>query len=275
MACTPRAYVASVYAGGMTPSGAQPEVDWSRCGALPRRVCTAAELREIDAAAESMGLPTLVLMENAAWHAASVAHELVGGRPSDVLVACGKGSNGGDGLASARHLLGLGHRVRLVIAGRLHEAKGDAAVHARVGHALGVPVDELGAMSEPDEAVAVLDGPPAPGLVLDAVFGTGLSSDPAGPPAQLIELIGLARQRGAGVLSLDAPSGLMTDTGRPGSRCVTADATVTFAAMKPGFLTPGASSRTGRVIVAPIGVPPRLLESAGIAWRDDRGPEHA
>ena len=249
----------------MRHGDAPPEVDWSRCGTLPRRVCTAAELRDLDASADAMGLPTIVLMENAAIHAAAIAHEMLG-RPASVLIACGKGNNGGDGLASIRHLLAQGHRVRVVIAGTLHEIKGDAAVHAQVCRGLGVRIDELGEMTEPREAAALLEAGAAPDLVVDAVFGTGLTSDPAGPPATLIELIDTAKQRGARVLALDAPSGLMTDTGEPAARCVTADTTVTFAAMKPGFAARSAIERTGKVAVAPIGLPPDLLERAGRAW---------
>jgi len=251
----------------MPHGNAQPEVDWSRCGTLPRRVCAAAELRDLDASAEAMGLPTIVLMENAASHAASVAQEMLSG-PASVLVACGKGNNGGDGLAAARHLLAHGHRVRVVVAGSLHEIKGDAAVHAQVCRGLGVPIDELGAMTELAEAAALLERDAAPDLVIDAVFGTGLTSEPAGPPATLIGMINTARQRGARVLALDAPSGLMTDTGQTAERCVTADTTVTFAAFKPGFSAPSAAERTGGVIVAPIGLPPGLLEHAGSAWAD-------
>ncbi|MEM0984351.1 MAG: NAD(P)H-hydrate epimerase [Planctomycetota bacterium] len=245
----------------MTGSGDVSKVDWSRCGTLPRRVCSAADLRELDANAEALGLPPLVLMENAAIHAASVAAEM--SAPGDaVLIACGRGNNGGDGFAVARHLLAADREVRVVLAGTVHDLDGPVGTHAHVARGLGIPIAEIGAEAEPQEARALVGSEP-PRLVIDAVFGTGLNRDPAGPPATLIDLIAELRESGSSVLALDCPSGLTADTGVPFLRCVTANTTVTFAAMKTGFDEPQARSRLGRIVVAPIGLPGSMIESMG------------
>jgi len=225
-------------------------------------VCTADELRGLDEAAEGLGIPTIVLMENAAIHAASVAREL-SAEGDPVLIACGKGHNGGDGLAAARHLVAAGREVGIVFAGKLHDAEGDTATHAHVARSLGCPIAEVSALTEHVEVGEMIEGWPAPRLVIDAVFGTGLSREPAGPPAILIDVINELRSGGAGVLALDVPSGMVTDTGEVTARHVSADVTVTFAAMKAGFFNPAAHGHTGRVVVAPIGVPGRLLADLG------------
>lgn len=105
------------------------------------------------------------------------------------------------------------------------------------------------------------------GLVIDALFGTGLSRGIGGRAAALVGWINGRREAGARVLAVDVPSGLDADSGEPvGGVCVEADATVTLAAVKPGLTRLGAQRFVGDLSVGAIGVPLGLLGELGRAW---------
>ncbi len=209
------------------------------------RLFTAAEQRELDrlAAAEAE-LPTRVLMESAG---SAVAREVAALRPRKVVVFCGPGNNGGDGSVAAR-LLRDGCEVYTWYTRPPETLKGDAALAARAWLAGGG-----------EAAKSSLRG--GPGIVIvDAVFGSGLSRAPEGPEAEAIRSINAARERGAQVVAVDVPSGVDSDTGHVYPvHLARADVTVTFHAPKRGlYLHPGADC-AGRIVVAPIGIP-RALE---------------
>lgn len=216
---------------------------------------TSAQARWLDQHAAACGLPGLVLMEAAAAKAAVVAAWLVArGSPAHrrgrVVVACGPGNNGGDGIALARHLASLGLEVRAcLVEGPGQEARRppEAAANLAAWRAT-VPAGEPGLA----EALAL-----PPDLVIDAMLGIGQDRPPAGPLAQAVELISRARRRGAGwpVLALDVPTGLDADTGASFQPCLAADYTVTFGAPKVGLLTGDGPALAGRVVVASIGLP--------------------
>lgn len=210
------------------------------------RLVGAAEMREIDRAAiEGLGVPSLELMERAGRAAADAARALAGpgGR---FTVVCGGGNNGGDGWVVARLLVGAGRAVRviaLVDAGRL---PADARAERARAEAAGVVADG---------GAAPLDAGPGD-VVVDAIFGTGLSRAPEGAFAGAIHGIEAARRAGARVLAVDVPSGLSADTGRPlGEACVRADRTVTFAFQKRGLVLHPGPAYAGEVSVADIGIP--------------------
>lgn len=219
-----------------------------------------------DAAIRELGLPGVVLMENAAVALASACDALIASRGlSRVVICCGPGNNGGDGLALARQLACRGVDALILATAPLATMKGDAGVNAAAVESLGLRViDPIVAMA-PQAALEIMleDGPIAPTaeearriLIVDALLGTGLDRPVAGPMAQMVAWVNAMRSRGATVLAADIPTGLDADTGLPtGGPCVTADFTVTFAAPKRGFLNPASRPYTGTVAVGHIGVP--------------------
>ncbi len=211
----------------------------------PTRIVTTEEMRLLDQlTAAEFGLPSRLLMENAG---AAVAREVRRRLrpPHKAVVVCGPGNNGGDGLVAARHLANAGGNVEVVL---LTEAlKGDALANLEAYRKLG------GAARLLDESQGLGTG--RGDLVVDAVFGIGLSRPAEGRALAAIEQIRVARELGARVLAVDLPSGLDSDSGRPCGPCVTADCTVTFGYIKRGLaLEPGASLG-GELVIADISIP--------------------
>jgi NAD(P)H-hydrate epimerase len=206
-------------------------------------------MRAADQAAESrFGMPSPLLMENAGRFLAEAARELgaPGGR---YVVVCGPGNNGGDGLVAARFLLAQGLHVTLVLVGDRAKLTPESK---RNLHALG----PFGIQPQPLGAVDARAGD----VVVDAVFGTGLTRPPAGEFAEAIQHMLRWRAAGAKVVAADLPSGLHTDTGEPFSPCVEADVTITFGFLKQGqVLEPGATL-CGELRCVDIGIPNEAVE---------------
>lgn len=202
---------------------------------------TTDEMRRADRAAMAAGTPGLVLMEAAGRAVAAAAADLsgVGGA---VAVACGPGSNGGDGFVAARVLREQGRRVRVGLLGGRAALKGDAA--AMAGRWEG-EVEPLSA--------AILAGAD---VIVDAMFGAGLSRALDGVAAEVVAAINGA---GRPVVAVDVPSGLDGTTGEAAGPVVQATTTVTFFRMKPGHLLLPGRLRCGVVRVADIGIPDSVL----------------
>ncbi|HVT90337.1 MAG TPA: NAD(P)H-hydrate epimerase [Tepidisphaeraceae bacterium] len=210
---------------------------------------TRAQVREIDRRSiEEFQIPGIVLMENASRAAASVAWEMLEHRPDSVLVVCGAGNNGGDGLAVARHLHNLGAQVTIHPAVAHSKYTGDALINWQIVEAMKLPLGWLA----------------KPALIVDALFGTGLSQPPRPDGATVIHRMNDAN---VPILAVDLPSGLDCDTGDPLGPCVKAVKTVTFVAEKIGFTNPVSRQYTGDVIVADIGCPRELIEEVGRSSR--------
>jgi NAD(P)H-hydrate epimerase len=219
-------------------------------GRCDMRSLTRAEVREVDRAAiEDLGVPGVVLMENAGAGTARLLESL--GVTGEVVIACGKGNNGGDGFVIARHLDIAGHAVRILLACRPEEVRWDAAINLAIAQRSGLAISCL-AEAEPPRWEQELA---AASWIVDALLGTGASGPPAEPIAVAIAAINAARSRGSRVLAVDLPSGLDCDTGRSPGACVTAEVTATFVARKRGFDTPGSEAFTGEVRVIGIGAP--------------------
>ncbi len=199
---------------------------------------TVAQARAIDVdAVTRLGMPSLLLMENAARAVADEARAL-GPR---WVVLCGPGNNGGDGLACARHL-GPRAIVHLLAEPDPHRSP-DAALQLRILRNAG---REIRAGTPPDvEALA--------GLVwIDALFGTGLTRPLDGSASLWVSSFNSAR---GPKLAVDIPSGLDGDTGAVLGVACRADVTITFVAPKTGMLTPAAAPYVGRIVVASLGLP--------------------
>jgi hydroxyethylthiazole kinase-like uncharacterized protein yjeF len=208
-------------------------------GQIP--LLSSAQVKEVDRlASERYNVPVSWLMEAAGWQ---VARHCRG----QTLVVCGKGNNGGDGLAAARHLHRWG-RLAGVACLQPEGLSGLPAEQAAALRALGTEI-----WSEP-----VFSGAQ---LVLDALFGTGLSRAPEGRAAGWIDAI---NGSGLRVVSVDIPSGLDSDSGRAPGACVKASQTVTLGLPKAGLLTADGPAHAGDVWVADIGVPLEAYAELGI-----------
>jgi hydroxyethylthiazole kinase-like uncharacterized protein yjeF len=214
-------------------------------------------------------------MENAAIGAADAIERLpspAGEAP--VLIIAGPGNNGGDGLALARHLHIRGRRSTVLLAGDPERLSPDAGSNLRVLRTTGVPIR----IATTDAAEATRDALESggPAVVVDALFGTGLTRPLEGQPGGVVTAINSARRAGciARVVALDVPSGLDADSGAPIGHpehpTVRADLTVTFAALKRGFFAIEAQEYLGGLVLVPIGVPPEFVARFGEPLRDAR-----
>ncbi|MGL4395717.1 MAG: NAD(P)H-hydrate epimerase [Hyphomicrobium sp.] len=205
---------------------------------------TVAEMGDADRQAIVLGVPGPVLMENAGRAVADEAATMVA-RGARIAVLCGPGNNGGDGFVAARLLLKAGFDVRLYLLGDRAALSGDAR------HMAGLWTGPVRAATA--DAVQSMD------LVIDALFGAGLTRPLDGMAAELVAAI---NQSGVAVLAVDVPSGLDGTTGTAAGPVVQARRTVTFFRKKPGHLLLPGRRYCGRVRVADIAIPAQVL--AGI-----------
>jgi len=220
------------------------------------RVLTAAEMRAVDGRTIEMGIPGIVLMENAAHRVVELLAERFA--PLDaqrIAVVCGKGNNGGDGLAIARQLFTRFHprALDVVLLASPEELGGDAAANYRMLAVCGCPV----AGEIPPRARNA-------SLVVDALLGTGIAGPASGRMLEAIREI----NRGfplAKVVAVDIPSGMAADSGETAGEWVRADYTVTFTAPKPAHVLAPNCNGVGELVVGAIGSPPSLYEDVWLS----------
>ena len=218
-----------------------------------RPAVTVEQIQALDRLAiDEIGIPSLVLMENAGRAVAAEALKMLRrtARPR-VVVVCGLGNNAGDGLVAARHLWNAGLAVRVFMAGGTDRLSPDAAVHYQILQKSGYRLESI---SAPDRAFqrAVRQAD----LVIDAIFGVGLNRPVGSPFKGVIDFLNDARRR---VLAVDVPSGLDGTTGAVCGTAVRSAVTVTFSLAKTGLSRGQGPALAGRVEVADIGIPQRLL----------------
>lgn len=220
---------------------------------------TAAQMRAIEGATIESGAVTgLELMERAGRGLVAAVFEewpALAQASGRAVVLCGPGNNGGDGFVVARLLAGWGWAVEVCLFGDPAKLPPDAAAnHGRWNGA----VRDLA-------APGALAGQAAPDLVVDALFGTGLGRPLQGALAEVVASVGEWRAQGARVVSVDLPSGLCSDSGRPLGACVTADLSVAFHRPKTGHHLAEGPARCGKVILVPIGLDDRGAGPVGAA----------
>jgi len=216
------------------------------------KVVTAEEMRNIDRRTiEEIGIPGIVLMENAGAKTASLIQEVLGGvEGKNILVFCGRGNNGGDGMVVARHLINSGANVRIFLTARKEDLRGDPLTNLRILENMGIEIKPISSLEE-------IDPFPQTHLIIDALLGTGIKGLVRGFVAEVIDFI---NRYGAPVLSVDLPSGLNSDTGSYEGTCVKANYTVTMALLKRGLLIPPGRDLAGEVTVADISMPQRAVD---------------
>jgi NAD(P)H-hydrate epimerase len=218
-------------------------------------VMTRGEARSFDAwAMQELGVPGVVLMENAGRACAELIEEKMAGiKKPKVCIFCGTGNNGGDGFVIARHLLNRGFEVVVVVCGDRNTIKGDARVNLSILEGLGVSIEQMGMSGGEDIEQRVSALARGADMIVDGLFGTGLKGDLRDEHRRLIEGI---NEQGPAILAIDIPSGLDCDSGRPLGAAIKASWTVTFVAVKRGFMVEAAKEYTGDIYVASIGVEP-------------------
>jgi hydroxyethylthiazole kinase-like uncharacterized protein yjeF len=215
-------------------------------------VLDTGQMREADRVTiKELGLPGLVLMETAAGAVTEVVAQRFGDVAS-VVVACGPGNNGGDGLAVARQLHCRGFSVDAAVVVAEQELKGDAAKQLALARAFGVRLHACD--QDPSRLVELLGDA---GVVVDALFGTGLDRPLTGRWVEAVESI---NDCGAPIVAVDIPSGLQGSSGGVAGAFVKAAVTVTFAAPKLAHILPPACWACGDVAVADIGIPPWVVD---------------
>ncbi len=218
-------------------------------------ILSAEEMRRADALAVEAGVASASLMERAGEGVAQIVQRSFEKRP--VAVLCGPGNNGGDGFVAARFLKDAGWPVRLGLLGERNALKGDAALMA------GLYDGEVEALTP-----ALLDGA---GLIIDAIFGTGLARPVDGPARVMIDA---ANAHAAPVIAVDMPSGVNSDTGAILGAAIRAVRTVTFFLKKSGHLLFPGRAFCGAIDVIDIGIPaavlakiePRTAENHPVLW---------
>lgn len=202
-----------------------------------------------DYAIHQMGIPSETLMLTAAEGAAWEARWMIP-QGGSALVLCGSGNNGGDGIAVAKFLLEWGKPAVCIMAGNREKMTEDSRKMETLLNEQGASLRDY----VPEELPALIS---ECGLIVDALFGTGLSREIAGKYADIIRLI---NESGKPVLACDIPSGISADTGKVLGCAVKADVTVTFNLPKTGQLLPPGTEYTGRLVVHDIGIPQEAKE---------------
>jgi NAD(P)H-hydrate epimerase len=215
------------------------------------KVLTAAQMRAVDRRTVELGIAGVVLMENAAHRVVELLEKRFPPLSAErIVVLCGKGNNGGDGMAIARQLhVRFGSRaLHVVLMAAPDELKGDAAANYRMLLVSGCRIWR----QIPPEARSAT-------LVVDALLGTGIAGPAAGLMLQGIREINNGFPL-AKIVAVDLPSGMPSDSGEAVGECARADYTVTFTAPKVAHALPPNCDGLGELTVAPIGSPPELFE---------------
>ena len=240
-----------------------PPTDWrERLARLPAIQAasvpslSAAEMAAVDRRMiDDLGIGGELLMETAGRAVAEVARRMLPGGDAAgrrIVIACGSGNNGGDGLVAARHLTAWGAAVSVWLTRPADQLRTLPRQHLASLDRLGVPYTIVVPETDPP----ALDAD----LVIDALLGFGTERPPSDAGATLIATINHAT---APVLAVDNPSGLNVTSGEVYDPCVRAAATVTLALPKRGLLVPAARAVTGTLLLADIGVPSAVLAAAG------------
>lgn len=223
------------------------------------KILSNEEKRRLDSrAVDELGIPSIVLMENAAR---GVADVLTQRWPpwSRVCILSGPGNNGGDGLAVARHLALRGREVRCWLAVPAERLRGDARTQYEICRRGGVAVS----VASPEEIVAWLRARVDPSdVIVDALFGTGLERPLDGIWAKLVHAVDAT---GCDVVAVDLPSGLAGDRATPIGPHVRATVTIALAAPQLAHVLGPAQEAVGALVVADLGLPPRTLDEAAAA----------
>ena len=242
---------------------------------MATKILTASQMREIDRLSiEKLGIPGMVLMENAGRNVAElIVEKFPQVDPERITILCGKGNNGGDGLVVARHLLMRGYRPRVVLLAEPEGLKGDARKNCSILLQSGLAPTIMPNQSDWFRARTEFL---TSSLLVDAILGTGL----AGPVEGFYREVILDLNRNFApipIVAVDVPSGVPSDTGEAPGPSLRARYTVTFTAPKWCHVFPPNCESVGELRVTPIGTPPYVYENdaslfLNLLGREDLAP---
>ncbi len=230
-----------------------------------QKVVTAAEMQAIDRLTiEGYGISGLVLMENAGLAAAALIHENVSDLiDKKVVIVCGKGNNGGDGLVIARHLHIDGVQVDILLLAKRKQLQGDARTNADIAFKMGIPIHEVTEknLSEQNHLFRHCH------IIVDALFGTGLTKPAGGLYEKVIKKINSSKKY---VVAVDIPSGVDSDSGQLIGPHIQSNITAALALLKRSHLLFPAAECMGEVQILDISIPHEAVEQHEImvAWLD-------
>jgi ADP-dependent NAD(P)H-hydrate dehydratase / NAD(P)H-hydrate epimerase len=232
------------------------------------KIVTAQQMRNIDRRAiREFGIPGPVLMENAAAAVMAEMERFFDGLANvRVGIICGKGNNGGDGLALARRLRIRGVAVRVALLANFGAVTGEAKINLSILRKTDVEILQNATVRSLVDIISWSD------VLVDAMLGVGLSSPLRGLYAKAVDMI---NRSGRPVVSIDIPTGIDADTGAVMGEGIKADLTVTMALLKRGLVLYPGAEYTGTVRVADIGIPSEVIEKERISVTYlDRGTVH-
>jgi len=216
-------------------------------------------MQAIDRSAiEKFGIPGLVLMENAGLAAASLLHENVPDLvDKKVLIVCGKGNNGGDGFVIARHLFNDDVQVDILLLGKRQQLQSDARVNADIAFKMGIPIYEVTDKNLTSHNHLLRHCH----IVVDALFGTGLTKPAGGLFEKIIKKINAAKKY---VFAVDIPSGVDSDTGHLIGPHIKATVTAALVLLKRSHLLYPSAECMGEVQILDISIPHEAIEKQNI-----------
>lgn len=204
-------------------------------------VVTAAQMKAIDTfTIEEIGIPSLVLMERASLEIAKMIVKNY--EKKKIIIVCGTGNNGGDGIAIGRILHLKGYDVEIVLVGKMNQASDQTKTQIKIARQLNMSIQLEDLKDIGKDA-----------LIIDAIFGIGLNRE---IDTHYEDIINSINQSYATIVSVDIPSGLSADNGKPLNKAVKASKTYTIGFIKKGFTNPQAKEFTGDIEVIDIGYPP-------------------
>jgi ADP-dependent NAD(P)H-hydrate dehydratase / NAD(P)H-hydrate epimerase len=223
-----------------------------------RAPMSAAAMTGADRRAQALGVPGARLMEHAGTAVAAAVRAVAADQErlslGPVLVLCGPGNNGGDGLVAARRLGRIGLPVvAVLVSGENRPGTPDAAKNW--DRLAGEPTVTRIHAAVPRDLAILAQGIEKASVVVDALLGTGVRGALREPVRSAVELIRRAREAGVPVVAVDTPTAVDLTSGEPSDPAVRADLTVTFHRPKTGLQTKRGAALAGRVLVAPIGIP--------------------
>lgn len=223
------------------------------------RLVSVMEMRELERVAiEEYGVPSIVLMENAARQTADLIETRLGElKGKRILIFAGKGNNGGDGLAVARYMANRGAAVRVLFFGNPEANQGDAKINRQIIEAMKIDLIAVNGERDLDrirQSIAVSD------CLVDALLGIGFSGQLRDGMRRITEMM---NESGKYIVAVDVPTGVHADSGQVAVGAVRAHDTITFDACKLGLVLYPASAYCGRITIASIGIPEKLVAQTG------------
>ncbi len=220
------------------------------------KVCRVEEMRKLDkTASERFGIKEELLMENAGEASYFAILKELKDTKKRFVICCGGGNNGGDGFVVARKLFSNNAKVKVFILGDPDKYAGAARMNLNIIKKLSIPIKRVESEKEIKHELFHSD------VVVDAIFGTGLSREVGGIYKQVIDLINESREKGKQVVSLDIPSGVSGDTAQIMGTAVRADFTITFGLPKLGNVLYPGYEHGGKLYITHISFPPSLYSS--------------